>query len=263
MTVRYGAFTLEWLGYATTRVTHSDGPTVYTDPGRYGVLSGEWQPPEPDTPHPYGPGFNAQDGDLVLVTHDHHYDDDGVRRVTHPDGTVLVYEDVDADRIHRHRGRSVTPPEDLPYDVRRVQYGDNLTIDGVEVTVVPAYNRRDGPWGTVNDGEPLHPRGFGCGYTWTHTGTTFFWTGDSDVIPEHNSLAPTVFLPSIARSYTMNRHDAADLAETLRPDLVLPIHYNTFDALTADSRAFAADLASRSIPVALDEHPQHSAATTA
>jgi L-ascorbate metabolism protein UlaG (beta-lactamase superfamily) len=51
----------------------------------------------------------------------------------------------------------------------------------------------------------------------------------------------------------MNRHEAADLAETMDPDLVLPIHYNTFAALEADSGEFAADVAKRGVPVVLDE----------
>jgi L-ascorbate metabolism protein UlaG (beta-lactamase superfamily) len=34
---------------------------------------------------------------------------------------------------------------------------------------------------------------------------------------------------------------------------VLPIHYNTFEALEADSEAFAADVASQGVPVVLDE----------
>jgi L-ascorbate metabolism protein UlaG (beta-lactamase superfamily) len=37
------------------------------------------------------------------------------------------------------------------------------------------------------------------------------------------------------------------------PDLVLPVHYNTFEAIAADSRAFAADVAERGVPVVLDE----------
>jgi L-ascorbate metabolism protein UlaG (beta-lactamase superfamily) len=37
------------------------------------------------------------------------------------------------------------------------------------------------------------------------------------------------------------------------PDLVVPIHYDTFDDLEANGEAFAGDVASRSIPVALDE----------
>jgi L-ascorbate metabolism protein UlaG (beta-lactamase superfamily) len=40
----------------------------------------------------------------------------------------------------------------------------------------------------------------------------------------------------------------------MEPDLVVPVHYNTFGALEADSEAFAADLRG-SIPVALDESP--------
>jgi len=52
----------------------------------------------------------------------------------------------------------------------------------------------------------------------------------------------------------MDRHGAAVLAAALDPDLVVPIHYNTFEALEADSRAFAADVAGRGVPVALDEN---------
>ncbi|PSQ48138.1 hydrolase, partial [Halobacteriales archaeon SW_6_65_15] len=46
---------------------------------------------------------------------------------------------------------------------------------------------------------------------------------------------------------------AADLAEAMDPDLVLPVHYNTFEALETDSGAFAADVAGRGVPVVLDE----------
>ena len=51
----------------------------------------------------------------------------------------------------------------------------------------------------------------------------------------------------------MDRYSAADLAEELDPDLTLPIHYNTFEALEAESDAFAVDLAKRGLPIALDE----------
>ena len=51
----------------------------------------------------------------------------------------------------------------------------------------------------------------------------------------------------------MNRREAAELAATIDPDLVRPIHYNTFPDLEADSRAFAADVAASGVPVVLDE----------
>jgi L-ascorbate metabolism protein UlaG (beta-lactamase superfamily) len=73
------------------------------------------------------------------------------------------------------------------------------------------------------------------------------------VLAGHAELDVSLFCPSIASSYTMNRHEAAELAADLDPDLVLPIHYNTFDALEADSGAFAEDVAKRGVPVVLDE----------
>jgi L-ascorbate metabolism protein UlaG (beta-lactamase superfamily) len=39
----------------------------------------------------------------------------------------------------------------------------------------------------------------------------------------------------------------------MEPELVLPVHYNTFEALTTDSRAFAADVAEAGVPVVLSE----------
>jgi L-ascorbate metabolism protein UlaG (beta-lactamase superfamily) len=253
MTVRHGGLELLWLGYATARVSVDGGPTVYTDPGRYGVLTGDWQPdsPEAATAHPPATDYRAEDGDVVVVTHDHHYDADGVRRVAAADATVVVYEAVDADRI-RQRGRDVEPPESLPYDVVRVGYGDVVEAAGVTVEAIPAYNRPDGPWGDVRDGEPLHPEGFGCGYVVDLGDHRWCWPGDSDVLEGHHELDLSVLTPPIG-AFTMDRRAAAELAGAIRPELVVPIHYNTFEALEADSAAFARDVAKRGVPVALDE----------
>ena len=249
VTIRHDGLGASWLGYATLRL-ELGGTVAYTDPGRYGVLSGEWPPAHgrDDVPHPRGAAYDARDGDLVVVTHDHHYDPDGIRRVAREGATVVVYEAVDAARIPR----DVEPVDDLPFETVRVGYGDSISAAGVDVAAVPAYNHRDGP-NVDEDGEPIHPDGFGCGFLLTLGGITAFWPGDSDVIEAHDGLDVSLFCPPIGRSFTMDRHAAADLAERLDPDLVLPIHYNTFDDLEADSAAFAADVAARGVPVVLDE----------
>ena len=249
MTIRHDGLRLDWLGYATARIEGEDA-VVYVDPGRYGVLDGTWADRFGGADHPSGDAYDARDGDLVLVTHDHHYDPDGIRRVAGEDATVLVYEDVDADRIN-DGGRDVAPPEDLPFEVRRVAYGDELAVAGVDVETVVAYVPEDSPGARAG---VKHPRGFGCGFRFVVDGVPCFWTGDSGVIEEQEGVDASLLMPSISRHFTMNRHGAADLAETLDPDLVVPIHYNTFDSLQADSGAFAADVAKRAVPVALDEH---------
>lgn len=125
-------------------------------------------------------------------------------------------------------------------------------MSGVAVEVVPAYNYADGA-NLTDAGDPIHPEGFGCGYRIALDDTAVFWPGDTDVIPAHDDLDVSLFCPPIGRSFTMGRQAAAELAERLDPDLTLPIHYNAFDDLEADSAAYASDVAGRGVPVVLDE----------
>ncbi|MFB6173707.1 MAG: MBL fold metallo-hydrolase [Halobacteriales archaeon] len=232
MTVRHDGLAVDWLGYATVRIESPDGYVVYLDPGRYGVLE----------------GYYARDGDLVCVTHDHHYDSDGVERVASEDATLAVYGGVDAARIDRE----VTPPEELPYEVVRVGEEDAYAAAGADLWTVPAYNEPDGPH-VREDGEPYHPRGFGCGYLVSVAGVTVFWPGDSDALAGFEELEVSLLLANIGGTVATDRHEAADLAEALDPDLVLPVHYDTLPFLDADAGAFAADVARRGVPVVLDE----------
>ena len=247
MTVHHPELTIEWFGYATVRLSVPDGPTVYLDPGRYGVLTGEWEPHGSDLDHPPAQDFNAHDGDVVCVTHDHHYDSDGIRRVASDDATLVVYDAVDPAGIDR----DVESLDELPYETIRVGEHDDLAVGEAIVRTVPAYNVPGGPR-SDDEGTPNHPEGFGVGFLVTLDDVTVFYPGDSDVLDGHAELNVDVFLPPISGALTMDRHEAADLAEALSPDLVVPIHYDTFELLESDARAFAADIASRGVPVALD-----------
>jgi len=232
MTVHFDSIDIDWLGYATVRLEGETGVVVYMDPGRYGVLD----------------DYEAQDGDLVLITHGDHYDPDGIRRVAHEDAIVVVHEAVDAEAIDRVDEQ----PAELPYEVERVRADETFVLGPLDLFTIPAYNEPDGPY-TSDDGTPFHPEGDGCGFGVTIDGVCAFWPGDSDVLPVHEDLDIDVLIPPIGGSFTMDRHDVADWAETIRPDLVLPVHYNTFEALETDEEAFVVDVARRSVPVALDE----------
>jgi L-ascorbate metabolism protein UlaG (beta-lactamase superfamily) len=249
MTVRQGGLSVDWLGYATARIEWPDGTVAYTDPGRYGVLTGEWTPGEFDTAaaHPAARDYRAGDADLVVVTHDHHYDPDGIERVAGSDATVVVYEAVDAANI----SRDVAPVGELDSEVVRVGYGDKLTPAGVDVDVLPAETVPAEPGGTSS-----HPPGFGCGFVLTRGGRSVFWPGDTDPLDAHEALAPNVFLPPISADITMTESEAARTAAALAPDLAVPIHYNTFAGLAADEDAFVAAVARRGIPVAVDSRTE-------
>lgn len=232
MTIRHDDLAVTWFGYATVRIESPDGFVVYLDPGRYGVLDGRW----------------PKDGDLVCVTHDHHYDSKGIERVAGGDATVVVYEGVDADRIDR----DVTPVDELPHDVVRIGEDDHLTVGETDVWSVPAYNEPDGPHVDA-DGEPHHPKGFGVGYLVSVAGVPVFWQGDGDALDAYAEMEVSLYLANVGGSVVSDAAEAADLAERMDPDLVLPVHYDTFDLLAADSGAFARDVARRGVPVVLDE----------
>jgi L-ascorbate metabolism protein UlaG (beta-lactamase superfamily) len=202
------------------------------DPGRYGVLD----------------DYYARDGDLICVTHDHHYDSDAVQRVADEDATLVIFSGIDAGRIDR----DVAPPRELSLDVVPVGQEDRYAAAGADVWSLPAYNDPDGPH-VRTDGTPYHPEGSGVGYLLSLDGHTVFWPGDSDALAGFRELEVSVLLANIGGTVATDRHEAADLAETLRPDLVVPVHYDTLEMLEADSAAFTADVAGRSIPVALDE----------
>lgn len=247
MTVTHDTLTIEWLGYATLRIA-TDDTVVYLDPGRYGVLTGEWTPDSEPHRHPPAREYAPHDADLVAVTHDDHYDSDGIERVSNEETTLVLFESISPRFIDREDRRI----HDLPGEVVRVGEHDDRAVGDVILRTVPAYNEVNGPH-TRDDGEPFHPEGTGVGFHLTVDDTRLFWPGDTDVLDGHAQLDVDVFCPPIGGAFTMDRHEAAGLAADLTPERVVPVHYDTFDALETDVEAFAAELAEEEIPVTIDD----------
>lgn len=236
--IEHDGIALSWLGHATVRIA-ADGTVVYVDPGRDG------SPNEGDRT---GGVPDRRDGDVVCVTHGHHYDPDAIGAVARPDATVVAFEGIDTRRIDRDVDRFA----DLPHEVRTVDSETDIAVGDAIVRTTAAYNDPDGPHVRAN-GEPYHPKGRGCGFHVTLAGVSVYCPGDTDVLEGHEHLPVDVFCPPIGGTYTMGRHGAADLAAALEPDLVVPIRYGTDDAIDADAEAFAAGLAERGVAVRLDE----------
>lgn len=220
MSVQYDTVTFDRLGHASVRIETDDGLVVYVDPW-CDVVTGE-----------------PQDGDVVFVTHDDfdHYDPAGIEAVARPDAAVVAYEAIDTDDLDRE----VTP----------LAYGGSLTVAGIAVQAVPAYNRADGDH-VDEDGAPFHAEREVIGLVLTVDEVTVYYPSDTDFLPAHTHIHADVFLPPIGGHYTMDRHEAADFAESIDPALVLPVHYDTFDAIETDAEAFAREVETRGPAVEL------------
>jgi len=210
MQVNYGNLTFERLGHASVRIETGE-TIVYIDPWS-NVVSNE-------------PG----DGSLVFVTHDDfdHCDPAGIDAVAAPGATVVAYEAIDT--------------SDLNYEIVTFGVNDAFAVDGIEGRTVAAYNDPADEH-VDEDGEPYHAEGEVVGLIINIAGETVYFPSDTDFLSEHRDIRADVFLPPIGGTYTIDRHQAAEFARNVDPDLVLPVHYDTFDPIETDAEAFAAEL---------------------
>lgn len=150
--------------------------------------------------------------DIILVTHEHgdHLDLDAVSQISKK-GTVFIATKSCADR-----GAAC----------RVMHNGDEMTVKGIRIRAVPAYNimhKRD-------NGQPFHPEGVGNGYILTFGDKNIYVAGDTENTPEMKALSniDIAFLP-MNLPYTMTPEMVADAAKAFRPAILYPYHYGNTD----------------------------------
>ncbi len=196
---------LEWLGHSGFRLAVG-GAQVYIDP------------------------YRVSDGpkaDLILITHGHydHFSPQDVERLS-GEATWLVAPPAVAERV-RGQVLSVAPGETV----------DDELVRGLEVTAVPAYNtsKRNA------SGEPFHPREAGwVGYELRVRGERLYHSGDTDVIPEMDSVTGVdVALLPVSGVYVMTAEEAAEAARRIQPKVAVPMHWGEHIGSYEDATSFA------------------------
>jgi L-ascorbate metabolism protein UlaG (beta-lactamase superfamily) len=108
---------------------------------------------------------------------------------------------------------------------------------GVEVAAVAAYNtsKRDA------EGRPFHPRSAGCvGFDVNVRGQRLYHSGDTDVIPEMDSVAGAdVALLPVSGTYVMTAKEAAEAARRIQPRVAVPMHWGHHIGTREDAETFA------------------------
>jgi L-ascorbate metabolism protein UlaG (beta-lactamase superfamily) len=113
--------------------------------------------------------------------------------------------------------------------------GDKLTIEGVEIEAVPAYN--------VNKfrapGQVFHAKAEAqVGYVLQLDGTRVYFAGDTDYIPEMKSIRCDIALLPVSGTYVMTVEEAVQAAAALRPKIAVPMHYAAIVGSDADAKKF-------------------------
>ena len=178
---------IHWLSHASFRID-GDDLALYIDP---------WQLADDSTP-----------ADIILITHDHgdHCSPEDVAKIQKED-TVIVTIAASASK--------------LSGQINIVQPGDKLTIKGVGIEAVPAYNLTK----FRSPGNPFHPKEAGhVGFIVKINGVRIYHTGDADVIPEMESIETDVVLIPVSGTYVMTAEEAVEAVKLIQPKLAIPMH---------------------------------------
>lgn len=159
--------------------------------------------------------------DFILITHDHfdHFGD--TVAIAKKDGATLV-------GIHEVSVRKDVV--DAGIKAVGANIGGTYTQDGVSFSLVPAIHSAD-------NGSP-------CGFVVNIDGSTIYHAGDTFVFSDM-SLIPKLFgaldvaLLPIGGHYTMDEKAASLAVEYLKPKVTIPIHYNTWPPINADTKVFS------------------------
>lgn len=182
-----GKLTIQFIGHGTLLFDYN-GKVIHIDPWskltNYGLLP---------------------KADIVLLTHAHadHLDSVALNLIAKT-GTQLLLTQECFEKLKRGK---------------IVQNGEVLTVDGIQIEVVPAYNTSVGR-------ERFHPKGVGNGYILTFGDFRVYVAGDTELIPEMSNFSKlnVVFLP-MNQPYTMLPEQIVRAVDILKPQILYPYHF--------------------------------------
>ena len=163
------------------------------------------------------------DADYILITHDHydHFSPEDVEKAASSNTILIVPE--------KMQGKA-DKAADLVRKIVTVKPGAYHEIDGLEIETIPAYNIL----------KPFHPKNAEwVGYILRVDGKRIYIAGDTDATKEAKMVKCDIALVPIGGTYTMDAKKAAELVNTLRPSVTIPVHYGSIVGKPGDGEVFA------------------------
>jgi L-ascorbate metabolism protein UlaG (beta-lactamase superfamily) len=180
--------------YHASTLIEAGGKTIYLDPAKPAKLSG------------------LPKADLILITdiHGDHMDPASIKEVSKAETEILAPPAV---------VQTVTAAKPMGN-------GETKNWQGWTIDAVAAYNLKRGP----APGKLFHDKGRGNGYVLTYGGKRFYFSGDTEGVPEMRALKNIdVAFVCMNLPYTMPPGEAADAVKTFHPKIVIPYHYRGSD----------------------------------
>ena len=180
--------------YHASALIEAGGKIIYIDPAKPAKLSG------------------LPKADLILITdiHQDHMDPASIAEISKPGTEILAPSAVVT---------TVTT-------AKPIANGETQTWEQWSIEAIPMYNLKRGP----APGKLYHDKGRGNGYVLTFGGKRFYFSGDTEGVPEMRALKNIdVAFVCMNLPYTMPPEEAADAVRAFHPKVVIPYHYHGSD----------------------------------
>lgn len=169
--------------------------------------------------------MTAEPGDaaFILITHDHydHFSPDDIAKAAGKDTVLVVPEKME---------KKAGGVKDLVAAIVTVKPGESRVINGLELETVASYNIM----------KPFHPKSAGwVGYILNLDGKRIYIAGDTDATKEAAEVKCDIAIVPIGGTYTMDAKKAAELINTMQPEVAIPVHYGDIVGKPSDGEEFA------------------------
>ncbi|MCL5116427.1 MAG: metal-dependent hydrolase [Firmicutes bacterium] len=219
---------ITWLGHATFLVETPGKKTIVMDP---------WLTENPKCPDEYR---TLDKADIILISHGH-FDHMGSAADLAKRTGALVVSNFEIGSFLASQGVENTVG---------MNKGGTVTVGDIKITMVHA-DHSSGI--SAPDGSTVYG-GEASGFVVTlENGLTLYHAGDTNVFADmsiiHELYAPDVAMLPIGGHFTMSPKEAAYAVKLLKPKMVIPMHYGTFDALTGTPEALKDLLAGQPVEI--------------
>lgn len=207
---------IKWLGHSAFQIITDDYLKILIDP----FISN----------NPAAPvSVEELKADLILVTHGHkdHFGD-----------TMEIADRTGAAIIANHEHSVYLSQQG--FETMGMNFGGNIEFQGIKVTMLDSRHSSD-----MDFMDEIGAGGSSCGFIITlENGRKIYHSGDTGLFGDMKTIIGEIYQPDIAiipigDRFTMGPVEAAIAADWINPEIVIPMHYNTYPSIEQNPLEFA------------------------
>lgn len=207
---------IRWFGHSAFEITSDENLKILIDP----FISNN--PVCPVT-------VEEVNADIICVTHGHadHFGD--TMEIANRTGAIIVSN-------HEH---SVYLAKQ-GFETMGMNIGGTIKVHNIKINMVNSTHSSD-----MDFVEEIGAGGSSCGYIiQMENGRKIYHSGDTGLFGDMKTVIGDIYKPDIALlpigdRYTMGPFEASIAAEWINPEILIPMHYNTFPVIEQEVEKFA------------------------